>query len=56
MDGEELIADPEAIGGFEPIGPPVPQPHRVYEVPLRFPPQQHKLEAGSLVDPEPRRP
>jgi predicted RecB family nuclease len=52
MDGEELIADPEAIGGLEPTGPPVPRPNKVFEVPLRFPPQQHKLEAGSLVDPD----
>ena len=52
MDGEELIADAEAIGGLEPTGPPVPRPNKVFEVPLRFPPQQHKLEAGSLVDPD----
>jgi uncharacterized protein len=52
MDGEELIADAEAIGGLELTGPPVPRPNRVYEVPLRFPPQQHKLEAGSLIDPD----
>ena len=52
MDGEELIADAEAIGGLEPTGPPVPRPNKMFEVPLRFPPQQHKLEAGSLVDPD----
>ncbi|HEY2788333.1 MAG TPA: TM0106 family RecB-like putative nuclease [Gaiellales bacterium] len=52
MDGEELIADAEAIGGLVPTGPPVPRPNKVFDVPLRFPPQQHKLEAGSLVDPD----
>ncbi len=51
MDGEELIADAEAIGGLEPEGPPQAQPNKMFAVTLRFPEQQHKLEAGGLIDP-----
>ncbi len=51
MEGEELVADSEAIGGLEPVGPPRPQPGKMFEVTLRFPAQLHKLEAGALVDP-----
>jgi predicted RecB family nuclease len=52
MDGEELIADHEAIGGLEQVGEPRRQPRNMYEVTLRFPEQMHKLEAGTLFDPE----
>ena len=51
MESEELIADAEPIGGLEPDGPPQAQPNKMFAVTMRFPEQQHKLEAGTLIDP-----
>ncbi len=51
MDTDELIADPEALADLTASGPAVEVPYNV-EIPLRFPPQQHKIGPGEYEDRE----
>ena len=45
MTAEELVEDPEAIGGLTPVGEPV-RVDRSWAFTLSFPPQEHKIGEG----------
>jgi uncharacterized protein len=56
MTADDLVNDHEAIGGLQPLGPPVPD-KRSFIHTLAFPPQQHKLGRGDQpVDPATKKP